>query len=108
MDKPAKPKSKQIQIELDEKVGAGYYANLAIVTHSPAEFIIDFTQIMPGLPKARVRSRVIMAPLHVKAFAMALMDNIKKYENRFGEIPVSQGDWLKEMGFAPPSDKLPN
>ena len=93
---------KQIQIELDEKTGSGEYVNLAIVTHSPAEFVFDFTQIMPGMPKARVRSRVIMAPLHAKAFAAALVENIGKYESRFGEIKLTQEDWLKEIGFQPP------
>lgn len=108
MDEEKKAKPKQIQIELDEKVGSGEYANLAIVTHSPAEFVIDFTQVMPGMPKARVRSRVIMAPLHAKSFALALMDNVRKFESRFGEIKVSQEEWLKEYGFKPPKDRLPN
>jgi hypothetical protein len=108
MDKANEPKTKQIQIELDEKVGAGEYSNLAIVTHSPAEFVIDFTQVMPGMPKARVRARLIMAPLHVKAFAMALNDNIQKYEARFGEIQVTQDEWAKEFGFRLPPDTVPN
>ncbi|MEE9464929.1 MAG: DUF3467 domain-containing protein [Candidatus Neomarinimicrobiota bacterium] len=108
MNEKKEAQTKQIQIELDEKVGAGEYANLAIVTHSPAEFVIDFTQVMPGMPKARVRSRIIMAPLHAKSFAMALMDNVRKFEKRFGEIKVSQEDWLKEFGFKPPPDRLPN
>ncbi|MFC1619309.1 DUF3467 domain-containing protein [Candidatus Neomarinimicrobiota bacterium] len=108
MDKANESKTKQIQIELDEKVGAGEYSNLAIVTHSPAEFVLDFTQVMPGMPKARVRARLIMAPLHVKAFAMALNDNIQKYEARFGEIQVTQDEWAKEFGFRLPSDTVPN
>ena len=106
-DHSPKKGAKQIQIELDEQTGAGEYANLAIVTHSPAEFVLDFTQVMPGMPKARVRARVIMAPLHAKAFALALQDNIGKFEARFGEIQLTQEDWLKEMGFQPPDD-LPN
>lgn len=104
---PAKQGGKQIQIELDEETGAGEYANLVIVTHSPAEFVLDFTQVMPGMPKARVRSRVIMAPLHAKAFALALHENIQKYEARFGEIQLTQEEWLKELGLKAPSD-LPN
>ena len=108
MDTEGKTKTKQIQIELDEKVGAGEYANLAIVTHSPAEFIIDFSQIMPGMPKARVRSHIIMTPLHVKSFAAALTDNIKKFEARFGEIRVSQNDGAGEITFELPTDTLPN
>ena len=106
-DQPPKGGGKQIQIELDEKTGAGEYVNLAIVTHSPAEFVLDFTQVMPGMPKARVRSRVIMAPLHAKAFAQALQDNIAKYETRFGEIQSSQEEWLKDLGFQRP-DGPPN
>ena len=106
-DRPPKKGGKQIQIELDEKTGSGEYVNLAIVTHSPAEFVLDFTQIMPGMPKARVRSRVIMAPLHAKAFAMALQDNIKKFEARFGEIQTTQEEWLKEIGLQVP-DGPPN
>lgn len=101
-------KTKQIQIELDEKVGTGEYSNLVIVTHSPAEFILDFTQVMPGMPKARVRARIIMAPLHVKAFAMALSENIRKYEARFGDIQVSQDEWAREFGFKLPPDTAPN
>ncbi|MBA7704716.1 hypothetical protein ES703_113534 [subsurface metagenome] len=101
-------KTKQIQIELDEKVGTGEYSNLVIVTHSPAEFILDFTQVMPGMPKARVRARIIMAPLHVKAFAMALNENIRKYEARFGDIQVSQDEWARELGFKLPPDAVPD
>ncbi len=108
MDATNEPKAKQIQVELDEKVGTGEYSNLAIVTHSPAEFILDFTQVMPGLPKARVRARIIMAPIHAKAFSMALNENIKKYEARFGDIQVSQDEWAKEFGFKLPPDTVPN
>ncbi|MBA7601946.1 MAG: DUF3467 domain-containing protein [Calditrichaeota bacterium] len=108
MDSSNELKKKQIQVELDEKVGTGEYSNLAIVTHSPAEFILDFTQVMPGLPKARVRARIIMAPLHAKSFAMALNENIKKYEARFGDIQVTQDEWAREFGFKLPPDTAPN
>lgn len=108
MDKPNENKTQQIQIELDEKTSGGEYSNLAIVTHSPADFIFDFTQVMPGMPKARVRARIIMAPIHAKSFAQALMENIKKFESRFGEIQMANNDWLKEMGFQPPKGTLPN
>ena len=63
---------------------------------------------LPGLPKARVRSRIVMSPLHAKAFAMALTDNLSKFEKRFGEIQTAQEDWLKDFGFQGPGDKLPN
>ncbi len=108
MDSSNELKKKQIQVELDEKVGTGEYSNLAIVTHSPAEFILDFTQVMPGIPKARVRARIIMAPLHAKSFAMALNENIKKYEARFGDIQVTQDEWAREFGFKLPPDTAPN
>jgi len=108
MDSSNELEKKQIQVELDEKVGTGEYSNLAIVTHSPAEFILDFTQVMPGMPKARVRARIIMAPLHAKSFAMALNENIKKYEARFGDIQVTQDEWAREFGFKLPPDTAPN
>ncbi len=108
MDPTDDPKIKQIQIEMEDKVGTGEYCNFVIVTHSPAEFVLDFTQIMPGLPKARVRSRIIIAPIHAKAFVAALNDNIKKYEDRFGEIKVSKDEWARQFGFKLPPDTVPN
>ncbi len=108
MNSDKEPKTKQLQVELDEKTGGGDYSNLAIVTHSPAEFVLDFTQVMPGIPKARVRSRIIMAPVHAKAFSLALQENIGKYEARFGEIHVTKDEWAQEYGFKLPSDTLPN
>lgn len=76
----------QLQIELKPEVAGGVYANLAILTHSSSEFILDFIQMMPGVEKAQVRSRVVMAPEHAKRLLMALSDNVKKYEQNFGEI----------------------
>ena len=76
----------QINIELDEKISSGEYANFVVVTHSPAEFVMDFTRILPGVPKAKVHSRIIMAPQHAKAYLAALNDNIKKFEAKNGEI----------------------
>ncbi len=78
----------QVNIELGEKEAEGIYSNLAIISHSPAEFIIDFTRILPGVPKAKVLSRVIMTPQHAKLLVSALKDNIQKYESKFGEIKV--------------------
>ena len=80
-----KPKN-QINIELTDEVAGGVYSNLAIITHSPNEFILDFAQMMPGTPKAKVRSRVIMNPLNAKRLYKALADNIAKYEQQFGTI----------------------
>jgi hypothetical protein len=87
----------QVNIELGEKEAEGIYSNLAIITHSPAEFIIDFTRILPGVPKAKVFSRVIMTPQHAKLLVSALKDNIQKYESKFGEIKV-MGDVSEGIG----------
>lgn len=82
------PKQQEISIELGEKEAEGHYSNLAIISHSGAEFIIDFTRLLPGVPKARVLSRIIMTPQHAKFLLRALSDNINRYEQSFGEIKV--------------------
>ncbi len=79
----------QLQIELREEVAQGTYANLAIITHSSSEFILDFVRVMPGVPKAGVQSRIIVAPEHAKRLLRALEDNIAKYERVFGSIRTS-------------------
>ena len=76
----------QLQIELKEEVAQGTYANLAIITHSSSEFVLDFVRVLPGLPKAGVQSRVILAPEHAKRLQRALEENIAKYERAFGPI----------------------
>ncbi|WP_321334536.1 DUF3467 domain-containing protein [uncultured Bacteroides sp.] len=76
----------QIQIELDEEVAQGKYANLAIIAHSSSEFLVDFICVMPGTPKAKVLSRLILAPEHAKRLLKALNDNIEKYERLYGSI----------------------
>jgi hypothetical protein len=76
----------QLNIELSDEVGQGIFSNLAIITHSPTEFIVDFIRVMPGLPKAKVKSRVILTPEHAKRLMHALQDNIKKYESLHGPI----------------------
>ena len=78
----------QFQIELTPDVAKGTYANLAIITHSTSEFVFDFVRMLPGLPKAQVMDRVILAPEHAKRLLMALQDNIAKYESVFGEIKL--------------------
>jgi hypothetical protein len=78
----------QINIELGEKEAEGIYSNLAIITHSPAEFVLDFTRVVPGVPKAKVLSRIITTPQHAKMLMRALKDNIDKFESRFGEIKI--------------------
>ena len=77
---------KKIDIEIKPEVAQGHYANLAIITHSSSEFILDFAQNMPGLPKMQVGSRIIMTPEHAKRLLGALTENIRKYESQFGEI----------------------
>ena len=103
-----KKKEQQINIELDEKVGSGDYANSVVITHSPAEFVMDFTRLLPGMPKAKVNSRIIMAPSHAKSFQKALSDNIEKYEQQYGEITVPQNDSFDQYGMNTPEDVLPN
>ncbi len=76
----------QLNIELGEKEAEGIYSNLAVISHSPAEFVIDFTRMVPGLPKTRVYARIIMTPQHAKSLLNALKENIAKYESQFGEI----------------------
>lgn len=83
--------NQQINIELKEDVGQGTYSNLAIITHSSSEFVVDFVRIMPGLPKADVKSRIILTPEHAKRLLMALKDNMAKYEAAFGQVKVEQG-----------------
>ena len=77
---------KKIDVEISPEVAQGRYANLAIITHSSSEFILDFAQNMPGLPKMQVASRIIMTPEHAKRLLGALSENIRKYEGQFGEI----------------------
>jgi hypothetical protein len=98
----------RINIELDEKASSGEYSNFVVVTHSPAEFVMDFTRILPGVPKAKVHSRIIMAPPHVKSFMMALKDNINKFEKKYGEIKVHQQEGIPKFGIKPPKSELPN
>jgi hypothetical protein len=90
----------QINIELGEKEAEGIYSNLAIITHSPAEFIIDFTRIVPGIPKAKVHARIITTPQHAKLLMKALKDNIEKYEARFGPVNVDNPP-EQHFGFVP-------
>jgi len=79
-------KNNQINIELTEETGQGTYANLAVISHSSSEFIIDFVRIMPGLPKAKVQSRIIITPEHAKRLLFALQENVAKYEAMNGNI----------------------
>ncbi|SVE51334.1 uncharacterized protein METZ01_LOCUS504188 [marine metagenome] len=100
-------KKHQIKIELDDNVGQGEYANFAVVTHSPAEFVMDYIRVLPGMTKSKVKSRIIMVPMHAKTLMMALQDNIKKYERKFGEIKIAKGP-MSGPEFKLPDDVLPN
>lgn len=84
-------KINEIQIELGEKEAEGIYSNMAIISHSNAEFVIDFTRILPGVPKAKVHARIIMTPQHAKYLIKALTDNMIKYEKNNGEIKTEGG-----------------
>lgn len=89
----------QIDIELRPEVARGNYSNLAIITHSTSEFILDFVQMMPGLPKPTVNSRVLMTPENAKRLLKALMENVQKYESQFGEIRFrEQNTFVPPMG----------
>ncbi len=99
---PQTPGTPSLAIELTEEVAEGIYANLVMIAHSPEEFVLDFIRVMPGVPKARVRSRIIVSPAHAKRLLMALSDNIGKYEAQFGEIAEPQ-QREPQFTFNPPS-----
>ena len=80
----------QINIELSEQIAEGIYANLAMIAHSSSEFVIDFIRLMPGVPKAKVKSRIVITPEHAKRLLIALNDNIKKFEATYGEIKKTE------------------
>ena len=79
-------KQEGLNIELTEEVAEGTYSNIAIINHSPSEFVVDFIQMMPGVPKAKVKSRIILTPQHAKRLMNALNDNISKFQAQHGEI----------------------
>jgi hypothetical protein len=93
----------QINIELGEKEAEGIYSNLAIITHSAAEFVVDFTRVLPGVPKAKVHARIITTPQHAKLLLNALRENIEKYEKAFGEIKIQGEGSVGNFGFQPPN-----
>ena len=101
-----KGNKRQLAIELPQDIADGEYSNLALITHSPAEFIFDFLRVVPGAPKAKVKSRVIIAPMHAKSFLSALRENIRRYEKQYGEIEIRKmkGDGSE---FQPPSSSEP-
>ncbi len=103
-----KKKVQQINIELDENVSGGEYSNFVVVTHSPAEFVMDFTRLLPGVAKAKVHSRIIMAPPHAKSFLLALKDNLEKFESKYGEVTSPAQGGFTDFDVKPPEESLPN
>jgi hypothetical protein len=96
----------QLNIELSEDVADGIYSNLAIITHSNAEFVIDFVRVMPGMPKARVKSRIVLTPQHAKRLLAAMRDNIDKYEAVHGiitDVKTHDGGGSFPMNFGGPT-----
>jgi hypothetical protein len=99
---PEAPGQAAINIELSEEVAEGIYSNLAIISHSNAEFVVDFIRMMPNMPKAKVKSRIILTPQHAKRLLMALRDNVQKYEMQHGKIEdVEQA--MPPMNFGAPT-----
>jgi hypothetical protein len=100
-----KAKKNQIQIELKEEVAQGTYSNLAVITHSSSEFVLDFVRVMPGVPKAEVKSRVILTPEHAKRLLKALEDNVKKFEKVHGPVKNIEphGGPIMPMNFGGPT-----
>ena len=88
----------QIEIELSEDIAQGIYSNLAIISHSSSEFVLDFIRVVPGVPKAKVKSRIILTPDHAKRLIVALQENIDKFENMNGPVSINN----ENMGFLPP------
>ena len=95
-----KNKDGQLNIELDQAIAEGTYSNLAIINHSVSEFIVDFINIMPGVPKAKVKSRIILTPQHAKRLTKALVDNVRKFEKANGEIKDYEQPTMP-MNFGP-------
>ncbi len=94
------PQQGQINIELDETVAEGIYSNLAIINHSHSEFVLDFVTLMPGVPKAKVKSRIILTPQHAKRLLKAIAENIQRFEKAHGEIKDSDQPQLP-LNFGP-------
>ena len=96
-------KKEGLNIELTEEVAEGTYSNMAIINHSPSEFVVDFIQMMPGIPKAKVKSRIILTPQHAKRLMKALSDNIKKFEDQHGEIKDIDTNHAIPLNFGGPT-----
>ena len=95
-------KPNQVNIELSEEVAEGTYSNLAIISHSQSEFVLDFIRLVPNVPKAKVKSRIILTPQHAKRLLKALEDNLKKFENQFGHVADQDPPAIPPMSFNTP------
>jgi hypothetical protein len=95
----------KLNIEIPEEIAEGTYSNLAIIAHSNSEFVIDFVRLVPNVPKAKVKSRVILTPMHAKKLLQALHDNVNKYEAQFGEIDTNTGGNMPPFNFNMPKAK---
>ncbi len=93
----------QLNIELSEEVAEGIYSNLAIITHSNSEFVIDFVKLMPGVPKAKVKSRIVLTPQHAKRLLKALKDNLSKFEQAHGPIKDTDMPNVLPLNFGGPT-----
>lgn len=100
-DNPQKKNPKQMSIELPEEVADGTYSNLAIISHSNSEFVLDFIRMVPNVPKAKVKSRIILTPQHAKRLMRALIDNVKKFEEQNGKIDEPKMPNFPPMNFTP-------
>jgi hypothetical protein len=96
-----KQKQNQVNIELPEDLAEGIYSNLAIISHSHSEFVVDFIRLVPNVPKAKVKSRIILTPNHAKRFMKALEDNVRKFESQFGKIEGPEQTQMPPMNFTP-------
>ena len=94
------PKPNQINIELDENIAQGIYSNLAIINHSQSEFVLDFVSVMPGVPKSKVKSRIVLTPHHAKRLLKAIADNVQRFESMHGEIKDYQQSTMP-INFGP-------
>ncbi len=102
MPEEKQPQAPALNIEITEEVAEGIYSNLAIISHSNAEFVVDFIRMMPNVPKAKVKSRVILTPQHAKRLLNALRDNINKFEHQFGAIDEPEHHQYPPMNFNTP------
>jgi len=102
--KSSNDKKGNINLELDEKLAQGTYSNLALINHSVSEFVVDFINVMPGVPKAKVKSRIILTPQHAKGFSEALNENISRFEKSNGLIKDYDNQKSINLNFGPTAE----